>query len=140
MFLDTSIVIAYYLPETYSQQAQTYYNQNFRPVISNFVALETASVFSRLVRTNSITIEIARQVSETFLKHMDEGIYTLLNLQSEHFRYAHNTIVRFDLPLKAPDALHLAAAALEGLPLITADRQLARNARALGVQVGLIEA
>ena len=37
--------------------------------------------------------------------------------------------------LKAPDALHLAAASIENIPLITADRQLARNAETLGIRV-----
>ena len=125
-FFDTSLVIAYYLPEAYSQQVQQYYMENPQPVISSLVEVEAVSVFSRLVRTSSLAM------------HVEQGIYTRLNLQAAHFRQARDYITRFDLPLKAPDALHLAAAALEAYPLITADRQLARNAETLGVAVELL--
>ncbi len=48
------------------------------------------------------------------------------------------SVARFDLPLKVPDVLHLAAAQGDGLRLITADRQLARNAEALDVAFEMI--
>lgn len=140
IFLDTSVIIAYYLPETYSQQVQRYYDDEPQLVISSLVEVEAISVFARLVRTQSLSMNAARQVSDAFTAHLDQGIYTRLPLQVQHYRYAREAIARFDLPLKAPDALHLAAAALEQLPLITADRQLARNAGALGVRVELLEA
>lgn len=137
-FFDTSIVIAYYLPETYSPVVQKYYLQNPQPVISTLVEVETVSVFSRLVRTQSLDLDSAKLVASTFLEHVTKGNYRQLNLQSVHYRQARDYIARFDLPLKAPDALHLAAAALEQLPLVTADRQLARNADTLGIDVELL--
>ena len=73
-----------------------------------------------------------------FEEHLDAGLYTRLRLQPDHYRWARDAISRFDLPLKAPDALHLAAAQGDGLNLITADRQLARNAEALDVAFELI--
>jgi predicted nucleic acid-binding protein len=51
---------------------------------------------------------------------------------------ARGFIGRFDLPLESPDALHLAVAAEQRLPLVTADQQLARNAASLGLEVELI--
>ena len=137
-FFDTSLVIAYYLPEAYSQQVQQYYMENPQPVISSLVEVEAVSVFSRLVRTSSLEMADAQQIVSLFAMHVEQGIYTRLNLQAAHFRQARDYITRFDLPLKAPDALHLAAAALEAYPLITADRQLARNAETLGVAVELL--
>ena len=62
-----------------------------------------------------------------------------MQLEATHYRWARDGIERFDLPLKSPDALHLAAAYVGELRLVTADRQLARNAGALGVRSELIE-
>lgn len=62
-----------------------------------------------------------------------------MHLEAAHYRWARDAIARFDLPLKSPDALHLAAAYVGELRLVTADRQLARNAGALGVRSELIE-
>ncbi|HEX2281539.1 MAG TPA: hypothetical protein VHG52_07235 [Thermomicrobiales bacterium] len=38
------------------------------------------------------------------------------------------------LSVNAPDSLHLAVCAAEGLRLLTLDEQLARNATALGIE------
>ncbi len=138
IFFDTSIVIAYYLPEAYSQQVQMFYGSQPKPTISSLVEVEVLSVFSRLVRTQSLPVDDAKQVAALFSTHLEQGFYTYLNLRIEHYRQARDYIARFDLPLKAPDALHLAAAAVAQLPLVTADRQLARNAQSLGVAVELL--
>jgi len=137
-FFDTSVVIAYYLTESYSRQVQTFYTNTSKPIISGLIEVEVLSVFSRLVRTSSLTLDQARQVTTNFADHLEQGFYTRLNLRLGHYRQARDYIARFDLPLKAPDALHLAAAALEQLTLVTADGQLARNAETLGIAVELL--
>ena len=139
VFLDTSIVIAYYLPERYSGLVEAQYSANPQPTISSYVELEVMSVLSRLIRTNELKLEDARASADMFAAHLRHGYYTRITLHEEHYRLARDYIARFDLPLKAPDALHLAAAATERLPLVTADRQLARNAEALGIGVELLE-
>ena len=70
-----------------------------------------------------------------FLHHSEAGLFRRLALHADHSRVARGFIGRFDLPLKAPDALHLAICATEGLRLLTFDEQLARNATALGIEV-----
>jgi predicted nucleic acid-binding protein len=65
-------------------------------------------------------------------------LYGRRHLEAGHYRLARDYIARFDLPLKAPDALHLALCSAEDLTLLTADRQLARNAEALDVRTELV--
>jgi uncharacterized protein len=50
-------------------------------------------------------------------------------------RLAAAYVRRFDLALRAPDALHLAVAERLDVPLVTLDRRLATAARELGVGV-----
>lgn len=78
------------------------------------------------------------QVVRLFLRHLEGGWYTALHLNADHYRRARDFTARCDLPLKAPDALHLAVSAADGLQLITADQQLARDAEALGLATDLI--
>lgn len=139
LFLDTSVVIAYYLPETYSDQAQACYLSNPQLAISSFVTVETLSVMSRLVRTRSLPRETADRSAKLFNKHWDNGFYVRLDLEPLHFQLARQWIARFDLPLKGPDALHLAVASIKKMTLATADHQLARNANALDIAVDLLE-
>lgn len=139
LYLDSSIVIAYYLEETFSPQAQAVYRGAANLVVSELVEVEVVSVMARLVRVGSLETDAAHLASATFQEHLDVGLYSRVTLRADHYRWAKEVIARFDLPLKAPDALHLAAARLGGHRLVTADRQLARNGEALGVPVDLIE-
>jgi hypothetical protein len=140
IFLDSRIIIAYYLPESYSAQAEMVYQNHSSPTISSLIEVEVVSVLARLVRLQSLTPVAARQIAAIFAAHLEQGLYTRLPLHLQHYQQAHSWITRFDLPLKAPDALHLAAAHLERLQLVTADRQLARNADTLGIAVDLLSA
>lgn len=138
VLLDTSVIIAYYLPESYSAQAQAYYVTNPQLAVSNLIAVETVSVVSRLVRTGSLSQDAAKQMVKLFNEHWGNGFYVRIDLESRHFQLARQWITRFDLPLNAPDALHLSVASVGETTLVTADRQLARNAEALDISVDLL--
>lgn len=138
-FLDASVVVAYYLEETYSDRVQEIYQRNADFFLSGLVELEVYSTLSRQVRIGRLEFNLARQASVLFDEHLEAALYWRVNLQAAHYQWARDAIARFDLSLKAPDALHLAAAAIGRFRLITADRQLARNAEALNVPFDLIE-
>lgn len=138
-FLDASVVVAYYLEETYSDRVQEVYQRNTDFLLSGLVELEVYSTLSRQVRIGRLELDLARQAGVLFDQHLDSALYRRVHLDTAHFRWAREAISRFGLPLKSPDALHLAAAAIGGFHLITADRQLARNADALNVSFELIE-
>jgi uncharacterized protein len=138
-FLDASVVIAYYLEEAYSGRVQETYQRNTDFLLSELVELEIYSTLSRQVRIGRLELDLARQAGVLFDEHLKAALYRRVHLQAAHYRWAREAIARFDLPLKSPDALHLAAAHVGGHRLITADRQLARNAEALNVSFDLIE-
>lgn len=137
-YLDTSIVLAYYLDEAQSEEAQEIYQTRPGLQISELVELEVLSSLSRLARVGSIELDDAKSVSTLFDTHLQNGLYGRRSLDTGHYRLARDYISRFDLSLKAPDALHLALCSTEDLTLLTADRQLARNAEAVGVRTGLV--
>lgn len=137
-YLDTSVVVAYYVPEPLSTQVQAIYTTQTAPVISEFVELEFFAALSLRLRTRDLERTQVDRVASLFLTHLEGGWYTRIHLHAGHYLAARSFIARFDLPLKSPDALHLAVSAAESLPLITADQQLARNAQALGLEVQLL--
>jgi predicted nucleic acid-binding protein len=65
-------------------------------------------------------------------------MYVHIAVQRRHYEAARNWLARVTTPLRAPDALHLAMADAEGLRLATADRDLSRSARRLGIAVTLL--
>lgn len=138
VYLDTSVVVAYYVPEPLSGLAQQMYETEAVLALSKLVELEVFAALSLRLRIGDLELEDVERVANLFVSHLEGDYYNQLELQPEHYRLARSYIARFDLPLKAPDALHLAVCAAEGFKLVTADRQLSHNARALDVDVELV--
>ena len=136
-YLDTSVVAAYYVSESFSTQAQAIYETQAALAISDFVELEFFSALSSVCRGDLERSHVER-VAGLFLEHLAGGWYTRIHLNAEHYSAARRFIATFDLPLKSPDALHLAVSTAEDLSLVTADRQLARNAETLGITFQLV--
>ena len=103
-------------------------------MVSEFAAAEVASALSRLTRMGALE----RDVADGHLGDFDawRAAFTIdLDIQSSDIRLAHIFVRRFDLGLRAPDALHLAICRRAGHKLLTLDRHLAAAAKALGVRV-----
>ena len=139
VYFDTSILVAYYVPEALSAQADARLRQASIVAISELTHTEFVSALALRHRRVELSLSDAQQIAALFAKHLAEDLYQSVPLSAGVYRLARDYIARFDLPLKAPDALHLAVAATERLPLVTADRQLARNAEALGITMELLE-
>ncbi len=103
-------------------------------VISDFAAAEVASALSRLVRTQ----RMARDGAIERLADFDvwrAGMTLPCDMQASDARLAGVYVRRFELMLRAPDALHAAICRRLDLTLITLDRKLATAGRELGLNV-----
>lgn len=103
-------------------------------VVSDFAAAEVASGLSRLVRTRQLEPEDARARLTDF-DAWRTGATVGFDLVASDARLADIYVRRFDLMLRAPDALHTAICRRLGLTLVTLDRRLATAARELGLEV-----
>lgn len=110
-----------------------------KPVISEFASAEVASALSRLVRTRVLTLEDATERLADF-DIWRTALATDLDLQPADMRLANVYVRRFDLKLRAPDALHAAICRRASLRLVTMDRRLASAAIELGVHTELLRA
>jgi len=100
--------------------------------VSDFAAAEVASAVSRLVRTNLITQEDAEARLSDFDAWRSIRAETI-DLEPSDARLANTYVRRFDLMLRAPDALHAAICRRLDLTLVTLDQRLAKAARELGI-------
>lgn len=97
-------------------------------VASDFVVAEVSSAVSRLVRTGVASVESARLI----LSDLDEWVRVdgePIEIEPADIRDATLLVRRFELKLRAPDALHLAVSRRIGARLVTLDINLARAAR-----------
>jgi hypothetical protein len=138
IYVDTSVLAAYYCPEPLSGQAQRALAQANERAISPLVELEFVSAIARKVRTREMRRGDARRILAAFQSHLEQGIYTRLAVESAHFAKARDWLTTLAIPLQTLDALHVAMAAMKGCPLLTADAALAKACAKVGVTALLI--
>jgi hypothetical protein len=135
LYLDASVLLPTLVPEPGSAAVDLFFSTATEPlVVSEFAAAEVSSAISRLVRMRLIRPDQATGRLAAF----DGWRATeaeMLDVESADMRLAGVIVRRFDLMLRAPDALHLAICQRLGAQLITLDARLATAAGELGIEV-----
>jgi predicted nucleic acid-binding protein len=135
VYLDANLIVATLLPEARSEAVFQFLLRQTEPlVVTSFTAAEVASALSRLVRMGELSSAEARlalsyfdgwRLAETMAIEIDD-----LDIVA-----AGDLVRRFELKLRAPDALHLAICYRAGARLATSDAVLADAAHSCGLVV-----
>jgi len=134
-YLDTSVLLPTLIAEPTTEAVYAFLgDDNLELRVSDFAAAEVASAMSRLVRMALLTEADASARLADF-DAWRAAMTTPVDIQASDARLAYIYVGRFDLGLRAPDALHLAVAQRLDLAVVTLDRRLAAAARELGVAV-----
>ncbi|MFP4326282.1 MAG: type II toxin-antitoxin system VapC family toxin [Desulfonatronovibrio sp.] len=139
IYLDTSVVVSYYCPETISSQVQSLLrSQKKKPALSFLTEVEFASALSRKVRMNELGPVDANRILTKFTSHAEAGLYRIIPLEKAHYQLAKGWISLLTTPLRTLDALHLAIASSEELELVTSDESFFSAARMLDLDARLM--
>jgi predicted nucleic acid-binding protein len=133
-YLDTTIILPYYCPEKLSSRAEKIMLEDDAPTISSLTAVEVASALSRKIREKTLSPVHVKNIWKQFDYHQSNGYFIVRRLDDGHFSKAASFILQFNNELRTLDALHLAIAVENSLPIITADKALARSADKLGIE------
>lgn len=135
-YLDTSFIISAMMPdEVASEASRSWLEENGDTlVISHWVITEVASALSMKVRTGQLTIEQRADAQQTW-QNFQETSLALVEMKLEEFQTAARFAERYELNLRASDALHIAIAYHMGYTLVTLDKHMALAAVACGVVV-----
>jgi predicted nucleic acid-binding protein len=139
VYIDTSVLGAYYCPEASSASAEHALRQIAAPVISTLTEVEFSSLIARKRRLRELSQRQAAEILDLFGVHVAEGFYRRISLTSEHFLKARQLVGASNSVLRTLDALLLAVAITETLALMTADRDLAKAAKRHRAQVILVK-
>lgn len=138
-YLDTSIVVALVLRDAHTAKAEAWLERATPAcIVSDFCALEFASVVSRQVRMSHLSPADGSAVLDVF----DEWIARtaqIVTSSGEQMEAAGRMVRDFDTKLSAPDAIHLAVAKQYGLALVTFDERLGDAARRENVKTVIPE-
>ena len=137
-YIDTSILVAYYHAEPATHEVCRRLAKVESPTISALVELEVYAALAIKHRLGELSTEEAAAIADKLTLHLREGWYRLVTISDDVFIMARQWVLRFDTGLRAPDALHLAAAYSHGLRLLTSDVVLADAAKRLRVKHELV--
>jgi uncharacterized protein len=135
VYLDASVLVALLTVEPLSGRADNFIASTREPlIVSDLASAEFSSAIARRVRMRETT----RAEARTDLADFD--LWTMRSAQRTELApidiaAATTYLRRLDLPLRTPDAIHIAIALRIGATLVTFDRQMAVSARALGSTV-----
>lgn len=132
--LDTSVVIALLKPEALSDRADRFISENKTVILSDFAAAEFASAVARWVRSRELNMSEGHIALESFDSWVARSAQRV-EIRPADVAAASAFLRRLDLPLRTPDAIHIAIAQRLGAPLVTFDRRMAASARAIGAAV-----
>lgn len=137
-YLDTSVLVAFYLPEPMNSKVQKLCSGSDGIAISGLSEVEFHSALARRIRMSELSKDDALKVLSQFKVHVDSGYYRMIAIEQRDYMQARDWLATFHTPLRTLDALHLAAAFSNGLAVATADRVFAASARHFGVKHELI--
>lgn len=135
VYLDASVLLPTLIEEAASAAVDAYMLAGTRELlVSDFAAAEVAAGLSRLVRMRLLAASDAAARLADF-DVWRAAMSSPADIHAPDVRLAAAYVRRFDLGLRAPDALHLAVVRRIEVPLLTLDRRLAAAARELGIAV-----
>lgn len=134
-YLDASVLGALLRPEPASERADRFIAEKpANLIVSDFAGAEFASAVARWVRLR----DIGPGEGQTALASFDEWSARLAQraeIGAADVALATRFLRRLDLPLRTPDAIHIAISQRLGATLVTFDRRMAASARALRAEV-----
>jgi len=136
-YFDTSVIAPLYRPEALTEAAEALHQQ-YRPVISLLTEVELASTIARWVRTEELSDEHAELAGKTFADDLRLKVFERTDLEDRHYWQARTWLQKRTTNLRTLDALHLAVAAENDWPIITADKRLHQAAESLGCESQLV--
>ena len=133
LFLDTSVIVAFYIPEAQSSRVQRLFSSETPLAICSLAEVEFTSAIARLVRMKALPKQFATRVLDEFQGHIQQKLYEFCPITQTEYDLAKNWISSFKTSLRTLDALQLAVASSNGLPFVTADKILTKAAKTFGV-------
>jgi len=140
IYVDTSVLVAYYCPEKLSRQAEDLLREHIKPCLSSLTEVEFASAVAKKVRQKELSPIDGNRILAKFTSHVKAELFQMVPVEEHHWSLASGWISLFTTPLRTLDALHLAIASDKELQLITSDKNFFQAAEELDVDATLLQA
>jgi uncharacterized protein len=138
-YLDTSVLLAFLVPEAGSSAAEALMMSDGDPlVVSSWSEVELVSALGVKLRTRQITERDAHCAVDAYLQLVSPSLRRIRVEDADH-RKAMILLDGWRTALRAGDSLHLAIADAHRATVFTFDRGMAKAGATLGIEVRLLK-
>jgi uncharacterized protein len=138
LYVDSAVLVSLHCTEATTPAIRRWIKSRRGPwAASEWVMTECVSAFGLKVRRRELTATEAHLAIASIETLIAES-FEVLAIGAPHYRQARQWLGRFDLGLRAADALHLAVAHAAGCQLATYDAAFIDAANALKIKVAKI--
>ncbi|HEY6897782.1 MAG TPA: type II toxin-antitoxin system VapC family toxin [Rhodocyclaceae bacterium] len=132
LYLDTSVVLTLFVAESTSAPVEEWLSKRRQPLaFSDWGLTECASALGIKQRRGEISLDQTQRLWQAVQSFANE-VCELISCGPQHQSEAQRWLGRFDLSLRAGDALHLAIARQAQATLVSYDKPLLLAAQACG--------
>ncbi|NBC27612.1 MAG: PIN domain-containing protein [Bacteroidetes bacterium] len=135
MYIDTSCLAAYYLPEPKSDTVQEIIQQNDAIVISYVTEIELLSAIRKRHRMGELSEDDGTKTWTLFKNHRKSGLFDIAELDASVFKSAELLMKTTSTALRSLDAIHLGIAYAYGFDLYTFDNTMIRVANEFNIEL-----
>ncbi|MAO64189.1 MAG: hypothetical protein CL666_04250 [Balneola sp.] len=135
IYIDTSSLIPLYFEEVFSTKAQHFFATNNTFVISELSKVEFYSTARKKVRMGDTSESEIKKVFRVFDSHLDQELFSIINLAKNHFHAASTIIKSTNNSLRSLDALHLGIAYSENISVLSFDKIFNETAEEFGIPI-----
>lgn len=133
MYIDTSSLVAYYLPEQKSKIAQQIISGADRVQISQLTDVEMLSALNKKVRMQKVSKEKSDETFRLFREQQKQGLFESFDLTESVFKASELILRTTSNPLRALDAIHLGLSYEYGMELFSFDNLLVKTAEEFNI-------
>lgn len=135
IYLDVNVLVPLFVVDSHNDRADKAVNSSHDDlIVTNLSAAEFSAVVARRVRTRDLSASEARTAFANFDTWCSRHT-SRVEVENTDIAAATSLMRRLDLPLRTPDAIHIAIVQRLGSTLLTFDSAMTNVARALGVEV-----
>ena len=135
MYIDTSCLAAYYLPEPKSDTVQKIIQQNETIIISYLTEIGLLSAIRKSQRIGELSENDGNKTWNLFKSHRKSGLFDIAELDVDVFKSAELLMETTSTALRSLDAIHLGIAHAYRFDLYTFDKTMIRVANEFKIKL-----
>jgi len=101
-YIDTSVIVAYYCPETLSETVEQLIVKIKQPAISHLTEIELTSAISRKIREKNLSQADGNRILTQFKSHIEQEFFRRLSIEYKHFQMGKTWISQFNTRCASP--------------------------------------